>query len=268
MHFNFPFTLVHVLWTLTFAAQLVLLVVLIGRERISRYPWFSIGIALFAFRLLVEMLLTGRMSAFPLQMIFISLAGLAALASVLVVVEVARRAFDEAPRNLLIGGFIALLVVAGALMALYSPWPAFKDLKLESPLAVLRLTQIAVQKIDMLADLLVLQLGVLVVVYGRRFKAGWRSHTQSIAIGLSVVALSWLAVQAIWLHIAKNAHPATREEYDHIVAIGTALVNANKGVYIAALIWWIVWLWFDEPGAATTATLPAEPVILPPDENV
>jgi hypothetical protein len=268
MHFNFPFTTVQVLWTLTFAAQLVLLVVLMGRERIARYPWFSISIALFALRLLVEMLLTGRMSAFPLQMIFISLAGLAAIASVLVAVEVARRAFGEAPRNVLISGLVALLVVAGALMAFYSPWPTFKDLNFDSPLAVLRLTQIAVQKIDMLADLLVLQLGVLIVVYGRRFKAGWRSHTQSIAIGLSVVSLSWLAIQAIWLHIAKNAHPTTREEYEHIVAFGTTLVNTNKGVYVAVLIWWIVWLWLDEPGATTTATIPAEPVILPPDETV
>jgi hypothetical protein len=25
-------------------------------------------------------------------------------------------------------------------------------------------------------------------------------------------------------------------------------MNTNKLVYIAALIWWIVWLWRDEPG--------------------
>jgi len=27
----------------------------------------------------------------------------------------------------------------------------------------------------------------------------------------------------------------------------TKLWNANKMVYIAALLWWIVWLWLDEP---------------------
>jgi hypothetical protein len=26
------------------------------------------------------------------------------------------------------------------------------------------------------------------------------------------------------------------------------LLNANKFVYLAALVWWIAWLWRDEPG--------------------
>jgi len=34
-------------------------------------------------------------------------------------------------------------------------------------------------------------------------------------------------------------------------------------VYIAALLWWIVWLWLDEPGAArmetAESTIQAEP---------
>ena len=41
MHFNFGFTTIQVLWTLTFAALLVLLVVLLGRDRARRYPWFT-----------------------------------------------------------------------------------------------------------------------------------------------------------------------------------------------------------------------------------
>ena len=43
MHFNFAFTAVQVLWTLTFAAHLVLLVVLLGRDRTRRFPWFTTG---------------------------------------------------------------------------------------------------------------------------------------------------------------------------------------------------------------------------------
>ena len=41
MHFNFHFTTVQVLWTLTFASLLVLLVVLLGRDRMRRFPWFT-----------------------------------------------------------------------------------------------------------------------------------------------------------------------------------------------------------------------------------
>jgi hypothetical protein len=51
-----------VLWTLTFAAQLVLLVVLMGRDRARRFPWFTAGIALYALRLMAEILLAGRMA--------------------------------------------------------------------------------------------------------------------------------------------------------------------------------------------------------------
>ena len=41
MHFDFHFTAISVLWTLTFAALLVLLVVLMGRDRARRFPWFT-----------------------------------------------------------------------------------------------------------------------------------------------------------------------------------------------------------------------------------
>jgi hypothetical protein len=258
MHFNFPFTLTQVIWTLTFAAELVLLVVLLGRDRIARYPWFFTGIALFALRLLVDMLLTGRLPTFILQAITISMADVAAIVSLLVVLEIGRRAFGGVPRLTWINGVMALVVVAVTILAFWGPWPLRKDLTWDSPLAVLKLMNLAAQKADLLADLLTVEVGLLVVVIGRRFKAGWRSHTQSIVIGLAAVAIGWLAVQAIWLNIAKNAHPTTRLELEHIVALGTRLVNANKIVYIAALIWWIVWLWFDEPGAVKPEELATE----------
>ncbi len=63
-----------ILWTLTFAAQLVLLVVLLGRDRARRYPWFTAGIALSALQLMAEVLLTGRMAKLPLQEILFTLA--------------------------------------------------------------------------------------------------------------------------------------------------------------------------------------------------
>jgi hypothetical protein len=258
MHFNFPFTLTQVIWTLTFAAELVLLVVLLGRDRIARYPWFFTGIALFALRLLVDMLLTGRLPTFTLQAIAISMADVAAIVSLLVVLEIGRRAFGGVPRLRWINGVMALLVVAVTILAFWGPWPSRQDITWNSPLAVLKLMQLVAQKADLLADLLTVEVGLLVVVIGRRFKAGWRSHTQSIVIGLTAVAIGWLAVQAIWLNIAKNAHPTTRLEFEHLVALGTRLINANKIVYIAALIWWIVWLWFDEPVAAAPETLEAE----------
>jgi hypothetical protein len=269
MHFNFPFTAVQILWTLTFAAQLVLLVVLLGRDRMARYPWFTAGIALFALRLLVEILLTGRLPMLILQGILITLAVLTAIVNLLVVFEIARRAFDGAQRLVRINGIMAMLVVAGTVVAFWGQWPQRQQLTLDSPLAVLRLMNLAQQKFDMLAYLLAVEVGLLVVLYGRKFKAGWRSHTQQIAIGLSTVAIAWLALQGIWQHIVNSVHPTTRPEYERIVALGGRLVNANKAVYIAVLVWWIVWLWLDEPGTAAVAKdeAPTETADTPVEEE-
>ena len=96
-------------------------------------------------------------------------------------------------------------------------------------------------------------LGLLVVLFGRHFKAGWRSHTQMIVIGLWTVAIASLGIQESWRIIIRTMHPHTQQEYQHIIGLGSKLMNANDMVYIAVLVWWIVWLWLDEPGAAETA---------------
>jgi hypothetical protein len=79
-----------------------------------------------------------------------------------------------------------------------------------------------------------------------------------IAIGLSTVALASLAIQAALQTIVRTAHPHTQQEYDRIFGLPGGLIarllNANGVVYLAALIWWIAWLWLDEPGTAAAAT--------------
>src|ERR1035437_437106 len=96
MHSHFPFTVSQILWTLTFAAQLTLLVVLLGRDRIKRYPWFTAGIAIYALHLLVEVLLAGRMATVVYQTVSIALADLEVVIGLLVVIEIGRRAFGGA----------------------------------------------------------------------------------------------------------------------------------------------------------------------------
>ena len=262
MHFNLPFTASQILWTLTFAAQLVLLVVLMGRDRVGRYPFFTASIALFALRLVTEVLLSGRLPIPTLGMIFITMADLVALVGLLVVIEMARRAFAKAPRWAWIAGTLALLAVAGGVLAVWGPWPPRKDFTLDSPMAVLKLMRLLAQKGDMLYDLLAVQLGLLVVLFGRRFKAGWHSHTQRIMIGLSTVAASWLIVEGVWQIIAATVHPHSQADYERIIGLGGKMVNANKAVYIAVLLWWIACLWKDEPGMAVVEK-ESDPVLIP-----
>ncbi len=66
MHLNFHFTAIQTLWTVTFAALLTLLVVLLGRDRARRFPWFTASVTMVALGLLTSRLLYGRMAQIPM----------------------------------------------------------------------------------------------------------------------------------------------------------------------------------------------------------
>ena len=241
-----------IVWTLTFAAQLVLLVVLVGRDRARRYPWFTTSIALLALRLMAEVLLNGRMAKLPLQLTLFTLADLAAIVGLLVVVEMARRAFSGVQRSIFIVNTVGLLLLAGGLLYNFmGPWPVWKQLATYDPTMVkLYLMQLAAQKVELLAVLLTVGLGVLVFLFGRRFKAGWRSHTQSIVIGLFAVAVSLLALE---VGVLRTLH-FTQAESASVMNLRLSFAFAHELVYLAALVWWIAWLWRDEPGATAEVT--------------
>ena len=74
MKFHLPFSANEILWALTFAGYLVLLVVLMGRERARRFPWFTASSVLIAFRLLTAKMLYGRLAQIPMAELFIGLA--------------------------------------------------------------------------------------------------------------------------------------------------------------------------------------------------
>lgn len=270
MHFNFGFTVVQVLWTLTFAAQLVLLVVLLGRDRMRLYPWFTTVIVLGALRLLATRLLYGRLAPLPFNAILITLADLTAIAGLMVLLELARRAFGGARRSLWIVNALGLLAVAGGVLAVWGHWPAWKTLTADSSLAALLMMQLAAQKGELLVGVLTVEVGLLIVLFGRRFKAGWRSHTQQIAIGLSTFAIAQIAVQGVWQIIALTVHPHTQQEFQRVLGLRDKLLNAGNAVYLAALIWWIVCLWIEEPGtaAAEAASVEVQPAEAAVEEQV
>jgi hypothetical protein len=207
---------------------------------------------------MAEIMLTNRISMIPLETIFIVLADLTAVISVLVMIEVARRAFSGANSKAWIVGSVATVLVAAAVAVFSTRWPQMQSLAVNSFLGVLRLLQLAAQRIEMLAEVLAVETGLLVVILGRKFKAGWRSHVQSIAIGLAAVALATLAEQAYLQYLSTRVQITSSEQYQSLMKLVTWLVDGNQVFYIVALIWWIVWLWRDEPSAAPVETPAAE----------
>jgi hypothetical protein len=250
MHFHFPFTTIEVLWTLTFATQLVLLVVLLGRERLARYPWFSASIVVLTLRALSARLLFHRIPQLTFSSILITLADVGAVIGLLVLVEMGRAGFRGARRQIWIPVAVTALVIGGVVLAFWGLWPAWKSINATTRLGALLLMQLAAQKLELLLGVLTVELGILVLLFGRQFKAGWRTHTQRIVIGLSTAATARLAFAGALEIIAKHAAIKSRQDYDRLVALGDKFTNANNAIYLVVLVWWIVCLWIDEPGAA------------------
>ena len=258
MHLNFAFTAVQTLWTLTFAAHLVLLVVLLGRDRARRFPWFTTAIALVAVRLIASRLLFGRLPQIEMGEIFIVLAVLSSIVGLIVVIELARSIFGRTPRKVLTIWTIVLLAIGAVVLATWGAWPAWKTLTPTTPMAILGILQLFAQKAGLLVDVTTVGLGLLVAFFGRRYGKGWRGHAQQIAIGLSTASLAQLAVQAIWEIIAKTTVPHSMEEYQRILGLREKLFNANSVIYLLVAIWWIACLWIDEPGSPAEQAVPVE----------
>jgi hypothetical protein len=248
MHFHFPFSAQDILWTLAFAAQLVLLVVLMGRDRIARFPWFTAAAVMLALRLLTAKLLNGRLPQLTMAAVFIVMAEIGALIGLLVVLEIARRAFGTVRRATWVTCALVLLAVGAAVLRFWGPWPAWKTLTAHSTMATLQLLQLLAQKTSLFVDVENIAVGLLVVLLGRRYAAGWRTHTQQIAIGLSASSLAQLAIGVVWERIAHTAVVQTMADQQRILAIRDKLFNANSAMYVVVAVWWIVWLWRDEPG--------------------
>ena len=251
MRFHFDFSASQILWTLTFAAELVLLIVLMGRDRIRRFPWFTANIVVMGLMLLVSRLLFGRMPAITTSSIFLVFSSIDAVISLLVIVEVARRAFAGVERPAWIASASALLFIGVAILVAWGPWPARSAFVGGALLATLRTLQVIADKGAVLGALLGIEVGIAIVLLGRRFQGGWRTHAQQIAIGLSTAGLAQLAVRFLWESIATRAKIHTQAEYQHLIDLRDRIYNANNLIFVLVLVWWIAWLWLDEPGAET-----------------
>ncbi len=165
---------------------------------------------------------------------------------------------------------LILLAIAGIVVWKWGPWPQWKALTFDTAIARLQFMQLFAVKTGLLMHVLAIVLGILVVAFGARYGAGWRSHVQRIMIGLSTASLSQLSVQGAFETIVHHTVVDSRPKYDHLMSLQEKLLNGNSAVYVIVLIWWIVCLWIDEPGAqsATGAPDPAETVPAPADEAI
>lgn len=269
MKFHLPFSANEILWALTFAGYLVLLVVLMGRDRVHRFPWFTASSVLIAFRLLTAKMLYGRLAQIPMAELFIGLALLGSLINVGVLLELARKGFAGIKRGAWVAGALTLMILGAIVLYFWGEWPALQTITAGGGLiGSLQLLQFIALKASLLLDVETVLLGLAIVIFGSRFRAGWRTHIQCIMIGLSTVSLSQLVSEAIAQILGRNAHPKTMAEAQHFLDLRDRIFYANSAVLVLALIWWIWCLWKNEPGDDKPAAVNPNPVFPDPDAIV
>jgi len=259
MHFDLDFWASQIYWILTFATLLVLLVVLLGRDRARRFPFFTASIAMLALMELAQQLLLPRLSRITSVLVFWPLSDLDVLIVLFVIVELARRAFRGLGKRGWIIGTLALLAVAATVLVFWGPWPPLSTLTATSELATIRLMEMFNDKVTLLTGVLTIELGVLVTLFGSRYEGGWRSHAQQIVIGLSTASMVQLTLRGTLQAIGMHTQIHTRVDYDRIMDLRDRLIHASNVLYIFVIVWWIACLWVDEPGAASTADHDPQP---------
>jgi len=265
MHFDIE----QILWALVFAAHLLLLVVLIGRDRASRFPIFTAFIALSGIRLLADHLLRGKLTSVAFFWQSYVMLILSSILGILMLSELCRIAFSSGKAGLILkakgwlGWGMVTFAIAIAAVWFWGPWPTWKAISSDPTELPLLLTVLAAMKLEILVALLTFEVSLLLLIFGPRFGFRFKTHVQQIAIGLSTLAVARLAVQAITDTIKRTVHLTSREQYDQILRLFTNIDNGRFAIWFLVAIWWIVWLWRDEPGTPANPDLTGDLELLP-----
>jgi hypothetical protein len=132
-----------------------------------------------------------------------------------------------------------------------------KTLTAGTTLAILGIMQLASQKSELLLNVLTVELGLVVLLFGRRYSAGWRTHAQGILIGLSTTSIAQLIRDGVWELIALKATPHSQAEYGRLLGLREKLFNGDEVVFVVTIVWWIWVLWLDERRTIAAQSPPA-----------
>jgi hypothetical protein len=264
MHWNME----QILWALVLTGHLVLLIVLLGRDRAGRFPWFTAAIAVSSVHLIADHLLHGKLTMLVFYWQSYTAILVEAILGILVLCELARNIFSSGKSGRILnargwlGWALVTISIAIGAIGFWGPWPNWKTLNQDPKQLPLLLVVLVAMKGQLFLALLTVEVGLLLRIFGKRFGAGWKSHAQQIMLGLSTYALAFLAVQATTDIIKHTVHLTSREQYEHIVHLFGNLDNGRFAVWFLVLVWWIVWLWRNDPAEPAAVPVTTEAPVL------
>jgi hypothetical protein len=273
MHLNTE----QILWALVLAAHLILLIVLLGRELIRRFPWFTAAITLSSVQLIADHLLHGKLTSLAFYWQSYTATLLADILGILVLIELLRHVFYNCKcepgrkANIILNSkgwlgwtLVTASIAAGAVWQ-WGPWPAWTALNADPKQLPILLVVLSAMKGQLFLAILTVEVGLLMRIFGKRFGSGWKSPDQQIMLGLSTYALGFLAVQVTTDIIKRTVHLTSRDQYEHIVRLFANLDNSRFALWFLVIVWWTVWLWrITPPGSASQLAAEESPVLAGP----
>jgi len=255
MNITLPFNQLQIIWTLLFASQLVLLVVLIGRERTQRFWWFTASIAVSAVRELINLLLTGRISQVAFSAIYHFMAILAVLLTVFALVEITRNLFTASSLRTWTLLVASISFVSALCLYLLIPWSAQGNLDFHTQLGMLSVLHLVAICGQITAAIAAVVIGVAALFFAPRTKGFWSSHALKILAGFTTYSLVLISELVIgqWISTLAHATNLAFGDYERTNAILERLLNLPYIAMIIVQIWWIYSLWQDEGGVKKTA---------------
>jgi hypothetical protein len=225
-----PTAFVRIVWTATFANSLLLLIVLFMRRRAGSFPAFTTYVAFEVFDTIAGFLAFHYLALATYRNVFYSLQILDECIQVLVFYELAVHVFcpTGAWARDVRRAFLSL-VAASAVVAFLLSWIA-------QPPAPLRV-QTFILRADFFSSLLMSELFVGSVVLTATVGLPWKTHVARIAQGLGAYSLFGLAID-----IGVTPVGITPDN-----AVFAALMRAQKLVWLACQVYWIVTLWQEAP---------------------
>jgi hypothetical protein len=219
-----------IVWTATFANYLLLLMVLFVRRRAASFPAFTTYVAFAIIDSIAQFLALYYLAFATYRNIYYSLEILDQGLLILVFYELAVHVFcpTGAWARDVRRAFLSL-VAASAGVAFLLAWIA-------QPPAPLRV-QTFILRADFFSSLLMCELFVGTVVLAVTVGLPWKTHVARIAQGLGAYSLFSLA---IGIGVASVGITADN-------AVFAALMRAQKLVWLACQVYWIVTLWREAP---------------------
>src|ERR1700761_7008201 len=162
MHLNIE----QILWAMVLAAHLLLLIVMMGRERIARFRWFFAWITLSAATLVANHMLHGKLTTVAFYWQTYSALVIESILGVMVLLELARQIFSSGRAGLIvkangwIGWTMVTVAIAAAAVWAWGPWPSKAALQAEKDQLPLLIVILIGMKGQLLVSILMVEVAL------------------------------------------------------------------------------------------------------------